>query len=593
MRLLETSPTTTGVPQLREFIGSDIPPYAILSHTWDADEVTLQQLAAADLFALHGRARFGKVQQACALARTRDVLDYVWVDTCCIDKTSSAELSEAINSMFAWYRDAEVCYVYLSDLDPGKDDGDLGKRLPACRWFTRGWTLQELVAPRNVLFFDRDWNYRGSKGELAALLSTITNIPVAVLCHEAELGDYAVARRMSWAANRETTRLEDMAYCLLGIFDVNLSLIYGEGIKAFARLQAAILQTTPDLSIFAWVDNFDTRTEYAGVLATRPALFAQCAEMEAAVGDSAYANFTMTTRGIQTDASLIPVMRHGLMPSIVALDTRCHLGGSLIGVYIRKIGGSLYVRCRPSTLFMGAGDAATWQHWLVETLTLATSLPTRFPFYAGPDPVLGNRFSTLRVGWGPFVEWDSQRMPRSHFDTEHGVFFSCDPGTKGWCAYVTEGTLPGGSIPGLVSEGVYLKLFFACFEWNTETPVVVLASLNSVHAATGMLLESLLTSQLDQLGFESCRRAKNLVVGVLKDNLVDMGVVRTDFGLVRLYEGSKSWTRQHSDFQVRLNIWKERQLHVCVNPTLVFDISFAVEGAPARALKHALTHSIK
>jgi hypothetical protein len=485
--------------------------------------------------------------------------------------------------MFAWYRDAEVCYVYLGDLETG-EDGDLPRDLPTCRWFTRAWTLQELLAPRKVLFFDRDWNYRGSKAELAELLSTITNIPVAVLCHEVELGDFAVARRMSWAANRETTRLEDMAYCLLGIFDVNLSLIYGEGIKAFARLQAAILQTTPDLSIFAWVDNSDTRSEYAGVLATRPTLFAQCREMEAAVGDSAYANFTMTTRGIQTDASLIPVTRRGATPSMVALDTRCHMGGSRIGVHIRKIGGSLYARCRPFTLFRAGGGAVTWQRSLVETLTLATVLPTRFPFHPGPDPVVGNRFSALRVGWGPFVEWDSQQMPRSHFDTEHRVFFSCDTSTKGWCSYVTEGTLPGGSIPGLASEGVYLKLFFACFEWNTEIPVVVLASLSSADPATGMLFESLLTSQLDQVTFESCWRAKNLVLGILKDSLVDMGVVRTHFGLVRLYQGSNSWTQLHSHFQVRLDIRKELQLNVCVNPTTVFDLSFAVESAPAQSL---------
>ncbi|KAK3295080.1 uncharacterized protein B0H64DRAFT_402543 [Chaetomium fimeti] len=479
--------------------------------------------------------------------------------------------------MFAWYRDAQVCYVYLSDLDPGTAD-DLVRDLPACRWFTRGWTLQELVAPWSVLFFDSQWNYRGSKRELAGLLSSITNIPVAVLRHEAELSDFAVARRMSWAANRETTRVEDMAYCLLGIFDVNLSLIYGEGNKAFARLQAAIIQTTADLSIFAWVEDSDVSLEYAGILANRPAQFAQCREMEAAVGDSAYANFTMTTRGIQTDASLLPVLERGGAPSIVALDTRCRIDGSVIGVFVRKIGGSLYARARPDTLFRAGPDAVGSQRLLVETLTLATKLPTRFPFHPGLDPVLGNRCSALHVGWGPLVAWDTQHMPGSHFDTEHGVFFACDPGTKGWCAYIIKGTLPGGSVPGLVSEGAYLKLFFACFEWNTESPVVVLASLNSEDSATGMLIESLLMSQLDHVRFESCRRAKNLVSGVFRDSLVDMGTVRTGFGSVRLYEGSRAWTRLHPRFQVKLNSWKELRPDFCVNPTMGFDLSFIVDG---------------
>ncbi|KAH6617367.1 heterokaryon incompatibility protein-domain-containing protein [Chaetomium tenue] len=519
MRLLTTAPTA--IPHLRDFIGSHIPPYAILSHTWGDDEVTLQQLAAADLFALQGRARFDKVQKACALARTRDALEYAWVDTCCIDKTSSAELSEAINSMFAWYRDAEVCYVFLSDLEPGQRS-DLERDLPGCRWFTRGWTLQELVAPRKVLFFDREWNYRGSKEELAWQISKITNIPVMVLNHQAELGDFAVARRMSWAANRETTRLEDMAYCLLGIFDVNLSLIYGEGVKSFARLQAAILQTTPDLSIFAWVDKSDTCSEYAGILATCPAQFADCWGMEAPVDNSAYANFTMTTRGIQTEASLVPVTCRGGTPAIVALDTRCRMRGLGVGVHVRKIGASLYVRSRPHTLFRGGVDEDDFYELssLVELLTLATKLPVRLTIPRGIDLVAKNRCSAFRLGWGPFVGREVQRMPRSHFDTEDGVFFSCDPRTEGWCVYVINGTLPGGSIPGLVSEGVYLKLFFACFQWNSGLAIVVLTSLNSVDAGTGRLLESFLVSQLDQTRFEACQWAKNLVTGIFGDSLV-------------------------------------------------------------------------
>ncbi|EAQ90321.1 hypothetical protein CHGG_02256 [Chaetomium globosum CBS 148.51] len=581
MRLLETAPAA--VPKLHEFIGSHTPAYAILSHTWDADEVTLQQLAAADLFALRGSARFDKIQGACALARTRDALDYVWVDTCCIDKTSSAELSEAINSMFAWYRDAAVCYVYLSDLKPG-EFRDLFRDLPACRWFTRGWTLQELVAPRKVLFFDREWNYRGSKKELAQLLETITNIPMAVLRHEAELNHFAVARRMSWAANRETTRVEDVAYCLLGIFDVNLSLIYGEGIKAFARLQAAILQSTPDLSIFAWVDYSITRREYAGILANGPAQFAHCKEMGAAVGDLAHANFTMTTRGIQTDASLISARSHETMRSAVVLDTRCLMGGIFIGVHIRKIGGSLYARFKPYTLFRADEASSSWEWTSVETLTLATNLPTRFPFHTGIDPVVGNRCSTLRVIFRPFNERNAQQMPRSHFDTEQGAFFSCDPDTKGWCACVKEGSLTGGSVHN-INSNVDLTLFFACFGWDTETPVVVLASLNGMNPATGMLLKSLLTFQLGQVKFESWRQAQDLVLGAFGDNLVYRGPVLTNSRTIYLYEGSSPWTQLHSFFRVQLKMWKEIHRDVSFYPTTMFEIFFSLDVTSLQPLR--------
>ena len=146
MRLINTK----NVPELNEFIGdsSSIPQYAILSHTWGDEEVTLQRLSDPACAQKKG---FRKIQQTCALA-AKNGFDFAWVDTCCIDKRASAELSEAINSMFRWYQDAAVCYVFLADLDPG---ASLEGSLPHCRWFTRGWTLQELIAPREVLFYDR------------------------------------------------------------------------------------------------------------------------------------------------------------------------------------------------------------------------------------------------------------------------------------------------------------------------------------------------------------------------------------------------------------------------------------------------------
>lgn len=153
--------------------------------------------------------------------------------------------------MFQWYRNAAVCYTYLCDLEWSADPTILEQRLRECRWFTRGWTLQELIAPRDIQFFSMDWRKVSSKEQLRGVLSSITGIDEHIL-RGGSLADVSLARKMSWAARRKTSRPEDIAYCLLGIFDVNLPLIYGEGLKAFRRLQEVILNTTHDQSLFAW-----------------------------------------------------------------------------------------------------------------------------------------------------------------------------------------------------------------------------------------------------------------------------------------------------------------------------------------------------
>ena len=217
--------------------------YAILSHTWGGEELSLQQYTA---FEPHTQSKgFQKIQSASAQAE-RDGHQYLWVDTVCIDKTSSAELSEAINSMYDWYLNADACYVYLEDFDQ-----DLGK----CRWFTRGWTLQELLAPwaSEMTFFDGNWKSIGTKLTLLAQLSEATLIDQACLAKHRSVWTFSVADRMSWVSRRKTTRPEDIAYCLLGLFRVNMPLLYGEGAqRAFLRLQHEILQGTNDQTIFAW-----------------------------------------------------------------------------------------------------------------------------------------------------------------------------------------------------------------------------------------------------------------------------------------------------------------------------------------------------
>ena len=192
-----------------------------------------------------------KVREACAFARANGY-QYIWIDSCCIDKTSSAELSEAINSMYAWYARAEICYAYLADVPPAADHRKPRSDFRGSLWFTRGWTLQELIAPRDVLFLSGDWAPIGPKYALVDLIEDITGISEEALLHVEPLDRFSVAQRLSWAAGRETTRLEDQAYSLLGIFDINMPTLYGEGDRAFRRLQEEIMQRVPDQSLFAW-----------------------------------------------------------------------------------------------------------------------------------------------------------------------------------------------------------------------------------------------------------------------------------------------------------------------------------------------------
>ncbi|KAI2778158.1 HET-domain-containing protein [Daldinia loculata] len=252
--------------ELKEFFSEKAPPYAILSHTWKGDtEVTFQEWErAATDSAVKRKEGYTKIVGACRRARS-DGLQYLWCDTNCIDKSSSAELSEAINSMFAWYRDSTVCYAYLYDVQLDT--------FTKSRWFTRGWTLQELLAPSKVLFFDHHWTILGDRSELAGVVSDSTKIHLGALRDRSTIYDYSIAQRMSWAADRETTRSEDIAYSLLGIFDINMPLLYGEGPKAFARLQREIINISNDQSILAWnMEPLNTPLQ-TSALALSPAAF--------------------------------------------------------------------------------------------------------------------------------------------------------------------------------------------------------------------------------------------------------------------------------------------------------------------------------
>ncbi|KAK7187899.1 ankyrin repeat protein [Paraphaeosphaeria sporulosa] len=229
----------------------EVPNYAILSHTWkDEQEVTFDDLKSIDNAKERDSQRSEGYRKLrfCAQQAKQDGLNYFWVDTCCIDKSNSAELQEAINSMFRWYQNAGRCYVYLSDVEQDTLDGGGESAFKQSRWFSRGWTLQELLAPKSVEFFSRKGRRLGDKESLRHVIHEITKIPVKAL-QGSRLSEFTISERLSWAEKRQTTREEDGAYCLLGIFDCHLPLIYGEGKeKALKRLKKEIEETSEEIA---------------------------------------------------------------------------------------------------------------------------------------------------------------------------------------------------------------------------------------------------------------------------------------------------------------------------------------------------------
>jgi Heterokaryon incompatibility protein (HET) len=237
MRLLHFN--NDGEYSLTQFF-DDIPPYAILSHTWGLEEVTFKDMKKGNGTS---KAGFDKIR-FCGEQVKRDGWQYFWVDTCCIDKSNAVELQEAINSMFRWYQNAVKCYVYLLDVSTKKRKAsdsfteytwELAFR--SSKWFTRGWTLQELIAPTSVEFFSKDQELLGDKKRLERQIHEITGIPLSAL-RGTPLSHFNVEDRLIWAQTRQTTREEDRAYSMLGICDIYMPLIYGEGEKnAFRRLR--------------------------------------------------------------------------------------------------------------------------------------------------------------------------------------------------------------------------------------------------------------------------------------------------------------------------------------------------------------------
>jgi hypothetical protein len=410
---------------LEEYFGSQIPSYAILSHTWGLEEVTFSDIQnissvhpnfstgteldhrAHDLsdslterkifeavhpLSVQRKAGYAKIRYACRQA-ILDSHTYVWIDTCCIDKSSSAELTEAINSMFRWYQDAAICYAYLEDIMLKKKVDLTVDSLCSCKWFTRGWTLQELLAPEEVKFFGSPgpfssvealWTPLGTKFNLADEIASATGIDQASLLVPGQLNQKSIAQRMSWAAKRTTTRPEDMAYCLLGIFGVTMPLLYGEGQVAFFRLQEEIMKYSDDQSLFAWSISHGTQVR-SGIFAPSPANFETRRPIVPIRRKTHTSPYSMTNKGLQIELPLIEI--HGITLGLLDCQyeddfSRC------LGIWLKKTQLSeVYLRCAGQS----TGDTTSEEKLWVSEVT--------------PEQALTAKKSTI------YIQRDNSQLP--------------------------------------------------------------------------------------------------------------------------------------------------------------------------------------
>jgi hypothetical protein len=310
-----------------------IPPYVILSHTWGDDEVTFDDIHHDHAKGMQG---YSKIVKCCEQA-IRDGYEWAWIDTCCIDKRSSSELNEAINSMYKWYWDSEICYAFLSDVRLHRSDG-VDVWLENIRWFSRGWCLQELLAPAVVEFYDAGWVCIGTKSSAVANISTLTGIDEKYLLDRRSIGHSSIATRFSWVSSRHTARPEDIAYCLLGLVDVNMPLLYGEGDKAFYRLQLELIKKSNEHTIFAW-------NPYGllgpggrlGLLASHPRDFRDSSGIEVRNRDD-ISTFEVTNSGLR-----ITLRAHNWENNVFVGILNCQdASGRIIGVNLKRASDSSF-----------------------------------------------------------------------------------------------------------------------------------------------------------------------------------------------------------------------------------------------------------
>ena len=303
----------------------DCPDYAALSHRWGTtkDELTFHEIEI-DVITERTKQKPGwkKLVRSCQAAKKLDC-EWIWIDTCCIDKKSSAELQEAINSMWNIYSGARVCLAYLNDVQYSPDSnvtvtnldvlGEQGfpawlvqKTFETSEWFTRGWTLQELLAPQKVVFFTPDWRPFGTRHGLSQMISRTTSIPENCLrsgsWREGRIWKCSTMTKLSWAARRKTKRIEDRAYSLFGLFAIQMPLIYGEGQNAFKRFQKQLLEESEDATLLLWQQSAGSAGfggKNTGPFADSPADFAGVLSFPIdSPTDSDYHPWTLTNLGL-------------------------------------------------------------------------------------------------------------------------------------------------------------------------------------------------------------------------------------------------------------------------------------------------------
>lgn len=428
MRLLNTSTLV-----LHSFV-QEIPPYVILSHTWGDGEVIFDDIHQDYAKDMQG---YSKIVKCCEQA-VNDGYEWVWIDTCCIDKRSSAELSEAINSMYTWYWDAEICYAYLADLTGNKLNTRHNSEHPP-RWFSRGWCLQELLAPEVVEFYNAQWVCVGTKSSLVASISTLTGIEERYLLDRGSIQLASIATRFSWASRRSTTRTEDIAYCLLGLVDVNMPLLYGEGDRAFYRLQLELIQNSNEQTIFAWnpqdvPDHHWKGHDRLGLLASHPCAFKNSSGINIRTKFNRR-TFGMTNTGLQMPLPLLPrnVQRSSRGNQLWVGKLNCHnRSGEVACIFLEPEistkfpGDSRCFRVRDAPLLLLRFNQDRDSQWTTSVILgpgwiapLASRVPesssTRLMRVNLPSASI-SRFTLLKIELDPAEEIQPQPVPDQAHD---------------------------------------------------------------------------------------------------------------------------------------------------------------------------------
>ena len=435
------------------FDGDDeVPAYAILSHTWGNGEVTFQDMNTGNAASKEG---MKKINFAAEQARDDDI-GYFWVDTCCIDKTSSSELSESLNSMFSWYQHSTICYVYLSDAyivdvsgeawlvdtnfintygtliaiktAPRPPPDRLRKEVLGSRWFTRGWTLQELIAPKHLRFYSHGWHFLGLKDDWAIAIADEIGIPVTALTRF-DPQHFSIAQKMSWAATRQTKRKEDRAYSLLGLFGVYMPMLYGEGDRAFMRLQEEIMKISDDRSIFCWASLTAPPSTYRGLLARGTIEFAKSNGIPPIFAENC-SPYQLTNRGMMIELQFLEIDQDEVMNEFVI-----SLSGSTerepgYGLVLARINDDTYARIDVCSIWT-ASDSASYKFGqkksiFVRQTPLAprTLLPNRLRGYTVQEQTRLAIFYS--VGHWDFGDSTKPQTIRFSFDGKNIIIFTLD-----------------------------------------------------------------------------------------------------------------------------------------------------------------------